>query len=394
MLLRFLVALVVGVVPLAAQDRKGLPVEKALLGTWFKTPGHAAWFYGPGKVAISDEGIAIRGKWETLEKDEQAGTLRIKVTDFDLGDQEQLFTFAADRKSLTMSCRFLSEGPNAKFHFAQKWVYEGSAADPEPRRPAEAYIPFDAKQARAHQEAWGKYWGVPAETTNCIGMKLAFIPAGRYKPPAPGKGELRNLRLQFFPYYIGVTEVTRRQFQAVMGETAASKGTDMESSLPMIDVAWQDAIAFCNKLSAKEGLEPAYSASGEWRGGVGYRVPDEQEWEFACRAGATTAYWFGDDPALLKDHAWYSQNSQNQLNPVGEKTANPFGLFDMYGNAAEWCEIVTEESPFRSRSYLARGGQFRSDAAACRSANRNEIMRATDKSGFRVVRWPGKVERP
>src|SRR5207302_1335063 len=109
-------------------------------------------------------------------------------------------------------------------------------------------------------------------------------------------------------------------------------------NLPVETISWYEAIAFCNKLSEREGLKPYYrSDEGVQSGGDGYRLPTEAEWEYACRAGSTTRYSFGDDAARLGKYAWYVANSTNKTRPAGQTRPNTWGLYDMHGNVWEWC---------------------------------------------------------
>ena len=134
-----------------------------------------------------------------------------------------------------------------------------------------------------------------------------------------------------------------------------------------------------------------------------YRLPSEAEWKYACRAGTTTAYFFGDDAAQLENHAWYANNSGNETHPVGQKRSNTFGLFDMHGNVWEWCgddwHKNYQGAPTDGRAWVnsnnncsqenksRRGGSWRSGARYCRSAYLYYLVERAlwYNVGFRVV---------
>ncbi len=151
------------------------------------------------------------------------------------------------------------------------------------------------------------------------------------KPPHP----VRITRA----FYLGEHEVTQGQYLAVMGQNPSDfKGSD---DLPVEQVSWLDAVKFCNELSQREKRTPYYRIEGDQVsivGGQGYRLPTEAEWEYACRAGSTTRYPFGDDEADLGQHAWFDSNSEQKTHPVGQKQPNGWGLYDMLGNVCEWCQ--------------------------------------------------------
>lgn len=125
--------------------------------------------------------------------------------------------------------------------------------------------------------------------------------------------------------------------------------------------------AFCRKLSAREGVE--------------YRLPTEAEWEYACRAGSTSRYCFGDSDSILSEYAWYNNNSGSQTHPVGQKRPNKWGLYDMHGNVWEWCQdwhgnyaskpVIDPLGPTSGELRIGRGNSFSNVPEYCRSAFRN-----------------------
>jgi formylglycine-generating enzyme required for sulfatase activity len=218
--------------------------------------------------------------------------------------------------------------------------------------------------------------------TNSIGMKLALIPAGEFDmgSPADEKGReedemLHRVRITR-DFRIGVTEVTQAQWKAVMGERRGQFDGD---NLPVEDCSWKDAVAFCARLSKKEGKT--------------YRLPTEAEWEYACRAGATGR--FGG--ARLDDLAWYDDNSDGRTHPVAAKKPNAWGLCDMHGNVAEWCAdyygpypaggAADPAGPQAGKARVVRGGSWASFERGCRSASRSSTPAAYQLKflGFRVV---------
>ena len=133
-------------------------------------------------------------------------------------------------------------------------------------------------------------------------------------------------------FYLGKYEVTQAQYQLIMGENPSKAAKD--PNCPADTIGEADAVSFCAKLAEKTGRS--------------VRLPTEAEWEYACRAGSKTAWFFGDDPAQLGDYAWFQDNDGGKSHPVGQKKPNPWGLYDIYGNV---CERVADTY---ARDYYAK----------------------------------------
>ncbi|MCA9116192.1 MAG: SUMF1/EgtB/PvdO family nonheme iron enzyme, partial [Planctomycetaceae bacterium] len=152
---------------------------------------------------------------------------------------------------------------------------------------------------------------------------------------------------------------------------------------PVVNVSWNDAMAFCEWLS-----RPA---------GATCRLPTEAEWEFACRAGNPGRYSFGNEESRLADHAWYENHGGVGTKPVGQKAPNPLGLFDLHGNVWEWCldgygpydsaHVIDPVRTTRKGRRVTRGGAFSTQSSAVRSARRSADPPTTSflVNGFRVV---------
>ncbi|MBU0550719.1 formylglycine-generating enzyme family protein [Myxococcota bacterium] len=208
------------------------------------------------------------------------------------------------------------------------------------------------------------------------------------------------------PFLMMTTPVTQWQWRQVMGNNPShfSDKPDSEQR-PVENVGWFDVMAFCNALSKREGgMREAYQQVGDkWRridGADGYRLPTEAEWEYACRAGTKTAYWSGENEGDLARVGWYDENSDGQTHPVGEKNANPYGLFDMHGNVLEWVEdwygdypigdVTDPKGPSKGSGRVMRGGSWYYGAFYARAANRlNALPSYRNRDlGFRLVRTP------
>ncbi|NKB70594.1 MAG: SUMF1/EgtB/PvdO family nonheme iron enzyme [Candidatus Latescibacteria bacterium] len=190
-------------------------------------------------------------------------------------------------------------------------------------------------------------------------------------------------------FYLGKYEITQRQWRAVTGKAPWASYGDAPDSSPAVCISWHDVQDFVQRLNAAQGDSL-------------YRLPTEAEWEYACRAGTTTAWSFGDDPAPLADYAWYYDNAwQNGARlplPVGTRRPNPWGLYDMYGNVWEWCQdwytqyagdyFVGPTPLLRGHFRVMRGGSLNSTRylrSAARSSSEPNL-RYNILIGARLVR--------
>ena len=232
-----------------------------------------------------------------------------------------------------------------------------------------------------------------------------------------GKNEIRHRRGIGRTFSIGVHEVTAAQFKAFRPRNYVDTAKARTSDSPANRINWYDAAEYCNWLSEQEGIprdQWCYDPAQKFADGMvllsdylqraGYRLPSEAEWEYACRAGTTTARYFGQTETLLGEYAWYTKNSRDErLLPVGSLRPNGFGLFDTQGNVLEWCQEraliygtgaeMAEDKEFTDKtsnanSRVLRGGSFVIMAANVRSAFRSNSQPRNEgpNTGFRVAR--------
>ena len=262
---------------------------------------------------------------------------------------------------------------------------------------------------------------------------MVQIPAGTFimgpdfwNPDEDRKNDTFTATLSTFK--MSKYEITQDQYQEVMGNNPSyfnGEEGEIQGKRPVEQVNWYDTIIFCNKLSIKEGFNPAYSIEGktdpvQWgdvptssshknyvkwseviivEGSNGYRLPTDAQWEYACRAGSITDYYFGDDVTKLGEYAWYSVNSNNMTHEVGKKKPNAYGLYDMHGNVWEWCWDWWGDYPTEAKTdytgavagtiRLDRGGSWSVPSDNLVSAGRGygaPVVTRYYDLGFRVVR--------
>ena len=297
--------------------------------------------------------------------------------------------------------------------------------------PARAIAPFNAEQAKLLQGTWAYLSGVPVEKEVILpsGEKLmmVLIPPGEFmmgtsdkrfdalvsdhdKQKWMGPRRIKAIECErpqhrvriTEPYYLAMHETTVGQFRAFVEDSgyttqARSAGEGLTwrnqefrqtDDHPVVQVSWSDAKAFCDWLAEKTGMA--------------CDLPTEAQWEYACRSGSTTLWCFGDDEVELEKYAWFGNAPKSGTNPVGQKLPNSFGLFDMHGNAYEWCSDLYAEGfyadspindpvgPPSGDRHVFRGGAFLSHPWLTRSANRGFLNKLHSligqrDTGFRVA---------
>ena len=265
--------------------------------------------------------------------------------------------------------------PNAEYE--EKWYVSVNGTKEGPLNKAEVEAMLEAGKITRKSYVWKKGMAdwVKAETVPELEDSIASLPpplpeesaavtpgfvrinGGTFTMGSPADGPECNgnegpqHQVTVSDFYMGKYQVTQMEYHEVMGTNPSYFKGD---NLPVEQVSWYDAVEYCNKLSLKEGLTPAYTINKKqrdpnnknvfdkkkwtitWnRGANGYRLPTEAEWEYACRAGTTTAYNTGE--SISDNTGWYNNNSGRKTHPVGQKPANTWGLYDMHGNIYEWC---------------------------------------------------------
>lgn len=255
----------------------------------------------------------------------------------------------------------------------------------------------------------------PAVTssTTPAGIEMASIPAGEFVmgDDQGADDEKPAHRVRVDAFLIDKHEMTQKAYRALTGKSPSRFKGDTR---PVEQISWYDAVKCCNLRSLREGLKPCYDEQTLKCNfeADGYRLPTEAEWEYACRAGASGKLSFGNSPQDLAKFGWSKENADRTTHPVGSKAASPWGLYDMHGNVAEWCndfygetayqkaDAANPQGPAIGEECVLRGGSWSKSADACRSSARaSETPRfadacfGSDNYGFRCVRRPAVVPR-
>ncbi len=285
--------------------------------------------------------------------------------------------------------------------------------------PPPAVAPFDADQAKQHQQAWADYLDLAVEKEVVLGqdadgkhvtLTMVLVPPGEFLMGSteeeqsrfleeakaandqsgmdriPKEGPQDRVRITR-PFYLGKHEVTQAQWQTMMGKNPSRfRGNPAN---PVEQVNWDDADTFVVNMNAMASTHQ-----------LQFSLPTEAQWECACRAGTTTIWHSGNRAEDLRQYSWFQTSSGGETHPVGQLNPNAFGLFDLHGNVFEWCRdwsardyyarspLNDPEGPLRGSDRVRRGGSWARSAARCRSAARGNLRAPGIRYslvGFRVA---------
>ncbi|MCD6364420.1 MAG: formylglycine-generating enzyme family protein, partial [Planctomycetes bacterium] len=238
--------------------------------------------------------------------------------------------------------------------------------------------------------SWAFTWApVPAraalpEIVTASGATMLLVPSGEFfMGSESGQADEKPVhKVKLSAFYMDKHLVTQKDYESLIGSNPSHWPGKPEN--PVDQVRWSDAARYCNVRSLAEGFDPCYDLE-TWKCDFtknGYHLPTEAQWEYACRAGTRTAYFFGDKPRMLQVYAWYARNSGKRTRPVGRKKPNPWGFYDMGGNLWQWCNDFYQvdyykvasrldpQGPETGQDKVVRGGCWNSTAEQCRSAAR------------------------
>lgn len=262
--------------------------------------------------------------------------------------------------------------------------------------------PSHAEPAKQIEVA--KYPG-QVRSDNTFEIKFVWVPPGKFEmgspPNEPVRYDNENQVMVILTkgFWLGQHEVTQGEWKRVMRTMPWSgmKNIEEGDNYPATHVTWHDATAFCEKLTQSE------HEAGRLPAGWAYTLPTEAQWEYACRAGKTSIFSFGDDPSVLSRYAWWgglvgrgSAAGEHYAHAVAQKAPNEWGLYDMHGNVWEWCRDKyadhltagpdpqgSKEGPYR----VYRGGGWSDSAGYCRTARRggDDPGSRLDNLGFRIA---------
>ena len=238
------------------------------------------------------------------------------------------------------------------------------------------------------------------------GIKMVLIKGGDFKMgEATAKKNANTVHdVKVSDFYMDIHEVTQKDYMKLMDLNPSKFLGDKH---PVERIRWTDAARYCNARSKLENLRPCYDTK-TWKcdfSANGYRLPTEAEWEYACRGGTKGKHFFNGGNAKLDRYVWFRDNSREKTHPVATKQANPYGLYDIIGNVAEWCNdnydkdyykvslVDNPKGPEKGKKKVLRGGSWRSRGKYCNVYKRSsddpntaDICQGYDYYGFRCVK--------
>ncbi|RJR08375.1 zinc-ribbon domain-containing protein [Candidatus Parcubacteria bacterium] len=235
-------------------------------------------------------------------------------------------------------------------------------------------------------------------TVNTTGAELILIPCGTFQMGSEKYDDEKPIHIiEVKSFYMSKYPVTNKEY-CIYKKGHKNPG----NNFPVVRINWYEVIDYCNWLSDRERLPRCYVGKSDNIvlniSKNGYRLPTEAEWEYACRAGSPTNYYWGNE--MNGDYCWYDENSGGMYHPVGQKKPNKFGLYDMSGNVFEWCSDWYDKNyysislsddpigPERGVGRVIRGGSYYGGTDYWRSSGRNysNPNNYYDVIGFRLVR--------
>ena len=268
------------------------------------------------------------------------------------------------------------DGEMGRYCFSHGSSHDGGSSDPDADTKIEEFwtsLTLDVE--------------IPNLAADAMPMNVVRISAGDFIMGSPdgevgrSDDEVQHTATIVKSFYMGQCEVTQSQWKAVMQNNPAQFADN--PNRPVETVSWDDCQAFINQLNAISDLDGLF------------RLPTEAEWEYACRAGTESRFYWGDDPSLseVQNYAWIDTNSNAATHDAGTKYPNPSGLFDMSGNVSEWCQdwYADYQGTADGSSKVVRGGSWQSAATMARSAYRASYAPDSTKLnnlGFRIVFEP------
>jgi formylglycine-generating enzyme required for sulfatase activity len=379
--------LVIGLVALKAHiDGAGFGVTVENLAAFLlsaaKTAGPDAaiarrWYDSSGAHRVDAQYLGLRDEAVRLRRDDK----EIVVPLARLSTQDQTFL-----RLLRPTLMKDTSHPNGDY--VQRPVAIADAVEPTAPAPGSRPSVTASEPKVAGRKTKSPPKEMAIELRNGAKLELVLIPAGEFKMGSSDSEEYyaekprHRVRITK-PFWLGKYPVTQEQWQSLMGNNPShAKGRKN----PVEQVNWNDCQAFLDKLNAKVG-------------GARFHLPSEAQWEYACRAGTKTKYFFGDDEEKLDDYMWHGEDAA-PTHPVGGKKPNPWGLYDMYGNVCDWCQdwyeadyyakspVDDPPGPATGVMRVFRGSAFQLQAGWCRSALRSPSgpTGTGECLGFRVAR--------